>query len=557
MAQSPTSGQTQQPPRAEVRIGDDQEEARHLSFKITAVHEKQKPSKDAPFYTKGGEWTFFDCQASSDLKVAFTVGVSTRSGTGNVPSAWGKATLIVKDREAGGRFVELFSKAFAGKMPTPVKQAHVAGLLSINTAILGDNLNREHKGGFSGERGGWTATKWFLEHDGLSGEVFFNYNLADRHGEFSEKDADYANDLVAIFTSAFRDGSRPERTPENDTNLTLIGPKIGLPRKLLARLPSHYSFTPKGRFAVYQDRETIFALSSDQADGNPFKIVHFDHSPWTLHVVDDDLNLLVQEGIPKTPGEKSSADPMRVWWVNGRTQEKNLLRGPEENLNLAEEPVSPDQRYVVFSQWQGDPRKEGRSKVLYILDRESGKASICKSNKKDLSVIGWKKNRAELRLVAISNRWQFDKKETSELYLVDPAAGTLERQANVDARLETDNPLSPDGRHRVRVGKAELIVTEVQGGKERRFAFHEEDRRFVGPECIEWVSPRYLKFNGQRLALIDVTTMKMCFPLSADGPKVGSHAYTFSPDSRWVLYQGETSDGEGLYLAPVEMPKGG
>ncbi len=28
------------------------------------------------------------------------------------------------------------------------------------------------------------------------------------------------------------------------------------------------------------------------------------------------------------------------------------------------------------------------------------------------------------------------------------------------------------------------------------------------------MTSRYLKFNGQRVALIDVTTMKMCFPAS-------------------------------------------
>jgi hypothetical protein len=67
--------------------------------------------------------------------------------------------------------------------------------------------------------------------------------------------------------------------------------------------------------------------------------------------------------------------------------------------------------------------------------------------------------------------------------------------------------------------------------------------------------PRYLKFKGRRLALIDVTTMKMCFPVTADGTKFASGAYKFSPDFRWVLYQGERSDGEGLFLASVEMPK--
>jgi len=555
MPQAPVNDEPKQPPRVEFTIGGDQDEPRHLPFKITAVHEKQNPSTDAPFHVKGGEWTFFDCQASSDPNVAFTVGVASKSSAGKVPVAWGDAVLIVKDREAGARFVESFSKAFAGKVPTPVNLAHVPKPLSIKTAILGYNGNRAETGGFSGEGGGWTATKWFPEHDGRSGEVYFNYNLAKRHGEFSEKDAGYGDDLVAVFASALRDGPRPERTPENDPNLTRIGPASGTPRKLLPRYVAHECFSPKARFAVYQDGTTIFALPLDQPDGKPFEVVRFDHSPWTVRVLDDDLNLIVQEGVSESPGVKSSADPMRIWWVNGKKNEKKLLRGPEKDLHLAEEPVSPDQRYIVLSQWQDEPRKEGRTKVLEILDRESGKSCICKLKAKDLSVIGWEKTETGLRVVAVTNRWQFDKKAGSELYLADPITGKLERQENVDARLEIDNPLSPDGKHRVRVGKDELIVTGVDDGKQRRFVFHEDDRRFIGPECVEWVSPRYLKFNGQRLALIDVTTMKMCFPVSADGAKFGSHSYKFSSDFRWVLYQGQGIDGDGLFLAPVAMPR--
>ena len=287
--QAPLNGESKNSPRAELKVGDDPDEAPHLSFRITAVHEHQKPSADAPYHIRGGEWTFFDCQASSDPKVVFTVGAASKSSGEGAPSAWGKAVLIVKDREAGARFVELFGKAFSGKRPTHVNQAHVPKPLSINTAILGYNMERERDGGFSGTAGGWTATKWFPEHDGRSGEVFFNFNLDRRQGEFSEKDPDYADDLAAIFTSALRDGPRPERTPENDPNLTLTGPTIGKPRKLLSRLAAHYSFSPDSRFAVYQDRSTISALPIDQPDGKPQELVRFDHSPWDVRVLDDDL----------------------------------------------------------------------------------------------------------------------------------------------------------------------------------------------------------------------------------------------------------------------------
>lgn len=554
--QAPVKDEPKDQPQAEVRIGGDQDEQRKLPFIITAVHEKQKPSTDAPFHVTGGEWTFFDCKAGSDLKVSFTVGVLSKRSAENVPIAWGNAVLIVKDREAGSRFVELFSKAFEGKIPRSGKKDHVPKPLSIKTAILGYNMDRAKKGEFSGDQGGWTAAKWFPADDGISGEVYFNYDLARRQGEFSEKDAGYADDLVAVFASALRDGPRPERTPENDPNLTRIGPAIGKPRKLLPRTAAHEGFSPMGRFAVYHDGTTIFSLSLDQPDGKPIEVVHFDHSPWRVTVLDDDLTLLVQEGIPEKPGVRSSDDPMRIWWVDGRSKEKKLLRGPEKHLNV-EEPVSPDLRYVVLSQWQGDPRKEGRTEVLYILDLQNRNASTCQSKPKDLSLIGWRKTAAGLRMVCVTNRWQFDKKEPSELYLVDPSTGKLELQDNVDARLEIDDPISPDGKHRVRVGKDDLIVTDTETGKQRRFVFHEDDRRFVGPdpECIEWVSSRYLKFNGQKMALIDVTTMKMFFPVSSDGTKVGSYSSKFSSDFKWMLFSGEGSDGNGLFLAPVEMPK--
>jgi hypothetical protein len=557
---SPQSSSGKEEPKissgVQVRVGGtDEDEAHHLSFKITAVHEKQTLSKENPFHVKGGEWTFFDCQAGNDLKATFSVGVQVKSGAGSAPIAWGRAVLIVMDREAGAKFVELFSKSFPGQMPTTCKRPHVPGPLFINTAILGENLKRGPKGGFNGEGGGWTATKWFPEHDGRSAEVFFNYNLDKRQGEFSEKDADYADDLLAIFASALRDGPRPERTPENDPNLTRTGPTIGQSRKLLPDRAAHYSFSPNGQFAVYQDKTSISALPIDVPDGKVFEIARFDYSPWEMKVLNDDLDVLVQEGVPGEPGVKSSADAMRIWWVDGKSKAKRLLRKPEKGINLAEAPVSPDHRYIALDQWRDNPGGKGRTKLLHILVREDGTAKIIESSGKELSVVGWKKTETGFRALAVTNRWQFDNKEPSELYLADPSTGKLERQEQVDARSEIDNRLSPDEKHRVRVGKDELILPDVADGKQRKFVFHEDDRRFVGEECIEWVSPRYLKFNGQRLALIDVTTMKMCFPVSADATKFGSSTYKFSSDFRWVMYQGEGIDGEGLFLAPVELPK--
>jgi hypothetical protein len=553
--QPPMSDRPDQSPRAEIRIGESDDPTRRMVFKITGMHQDRKPTAEAPYHAEGGKWTFLDCRTESGPEVAFTVGVLSKGGDGKVPITWGDAILIVKDRESGARFVEAFGRAFSGEIPTTAGRAHVPRPLPIKTAVLGDDMNRDETGGFSGQGGGWTATKWFPAHDGRQGEVYFNYNLTERRCDFSEKDPDYGDDLVAVFASALRDGPRPERTPDNDPNLTRTGPSIGDPRKVLPRLASSFSLSPEGHHAVYQDGPVIMAVPIGPAGEAPREIARFDHSPWEFRVVDEDLDLIARECVPGTPGIRSSADPMRIWWVDGKTRGKTLLRGPEKDLNLAEVASSPDHRYVALEQWREKPGGRGRTEILLILEREGGGAKEFAVQGEDLSLVGWRQTETGLRAVAVTNRWRFDGEGVSVSYLADPATGTLERRDDIDGRLEIDNPLSPDGKRRVRVGEEELIVTDLEGGRQRRFVFHEDDRQYIESECIEWAGPRYLKFNGPRLALIDVDTMKMSYPSVAGGASIDSHSCQFSPDFGWVLYHGSGSDGDGLFLAPVKMPE--
>jgi hypothetical protein len=232
-----------------------------------------------------------------------------------------------------------------------------------------------------------------------------------------------------------------------------------------------------------------------------------------------------------------------------------LLRGPEKGLTLAEVPVSPDLRFVALYQWKDDPDGKGQTRFHYLLDRQTGELKVVESSGLDLSLVGWRGTGQELRATAVTNRWNLPLGRPSELYLVDPGTGKPQLQPDANARLDVDSPLAPDGKHRIRVGKEDFVVADTAGGGERRFTFHEDDRRYVGRGCLEWVTPRYLKFNGPRLALIDVSTMKMCYPDSSAGPKQGWPTYRFSADLRWMLFDGEGVPGEGLYLAPVDLPE--
>lgn len=531
----------------EVQLGgSDPDEPRCLPFKILEVYEGRSPSTRAPYHVDGGDWTYLDCQTTSDPPAVFTIGLLTKRDDAGALSVWGKAFLVVSDRCEAERFIESFDEHFAGTSPTPTKRDFSPAPFLMTTTVLGENLNREAIA-FSGEGGGWTATKWFPVHDGREAEVYFNYNVGAKEGEFREKDSDYGDDLLAIWASALRDGPRPERTPENDPTLTNICPTIGLPRKLLSRFTAHYSFDPTGNFAVFEGGTTILALPLAVSDSEVSEIAHLDHSPWEVRVLNGNLDLIVQEGIPEKPGAKSSSDPMRIWWVGGQRKEKTLLRGPEKELGLAE---SPDLRFVGLHQWRGHPRTNDRRRVLIILDRESRAEKIFDSTGGDLSLVGWKQTPTGFQAVTVGRLARSQSKTT---YLADPRTGSLE-PVEADVEADFDRRLSPDRRQRFGVDGDHLVITDLPTDTERRFKFHDDDQEYLGEDCVAWVNERYLKFNGPRLALIDVTMLKMCFPLCADGSRFPSYSYVFSPDFRWVLYEGEAADGEGLFLAPVRPP---
>jgi len=93
-------------------------------------------------------------------------------------------------------------------------------------------------------------------------------------------------------------------------------------------------------------------------------------------------------------------------------------------------------------------------------------------------------------------------------------------------------------------------VVDLAARKKRIFHFHEDDYPFVSEGCVKWAGPGYLQFNAGRLALIDIESMKMNYPVPRANPGT-SASYTFSPDFRWVLYQKEEDEKAGLYLGRV------
>jgi hypothetical protein len=87
----------------------------------------------------------------------------------------------------------------AKKLPTRVIRSNV---LPFEYVILGENQSRTADGSFNEKpAGNWTCVKIFLPPGGDDGELYLNFNPAIQKAEFSEKDSDYGNYLLAKFAT--------------------------------------------------------------------------------------------------------------------------------------------------------------------------------------------------------------------------------------------------------------------------------------------------------------------------------------------------------------------
>jgi hypothetical protein len=111
---------------------------------------------------------------------------------------FGKGVLQAEpDSDASVLIADLEKALEAKHLPTHVQRS---SSLPFTYAILGENQSQAVGGGFNEKPGGnWTAMKIFVdsgeEKDG--GEVFLNFNALSRKAQFSEKDSDYGDVVLA------------------------------------------------------------------------------------------------------------------------------------------------------------------------------------------------------------------------------------------------------------------------------------------------------------------------------------------------------------------------
>lgn len=179
-----------------------------VTFRITRVHAGRTPTESPPFHAPGGSWTFFDAETSDGCVFGFGYDDPQSVGGAGAPGGltFGNVMLTVPDPAAGKRLVRTFGRVFKGEIP-PEVPARPLRPRPFRAAFLARGARRSPGGGFSGRGGGWTATKLFLQRGDREAEVFFNFDLGQKKGEFAEKDDAYATPMVAWLAAELRDGA--------------------------------------------------------------------------------------------------------------------------------------------------------------------------------------------------------------------------------------------------------------------------------------------------------------------------------------------------------------
>jgi hypothetical protein len=112
------------------------------------------------------------------------------------PMKFGQGKFVAESgSDANVLLIDLKKALEAKTLPRESKRVKTLPFTFVN---IGDGLSQASNGGFNTEPPGhWTAMKIFIGEGENESEVFVNYNMVIRKGQFSIKDADYGDQVLA------------------------------------------------------------------------------------------------------------------------------------------------------------------------------------------------------------------------------------------------------------------------------------------------------------------------------------------------------------------------
>jgi hypothetical protein len=152
----------------------------------------------APAPSNGGktEWMATYVSQGKTARFGIELGQGREVGVAGINIQTSEGRLIAQaGSDASVLLIDLKKELQAKKFPAKVKRA---SSLSFNFAMLGEDQSRSPTGGFTSKPpGDWIAYKLTFEEGDEEGEVYLNLDPAAKKGEFSIKDADFGDFVLA------------------------------------------------------------------------------------------------------------------------------------------------------------------------------------------------------------------------------------------------------------------------------------------------------------------------------------------------------------------------
>src|SRR5262249_5182580 len=157
----------------------------------------------------------------------------------------------------------------------------------------------------------------------------------------------YADGLVAFLAHDLRDGPRPLRTPENDPQISLVGPKLDTLKTFAPSGANFVGFAPGGRriyFSIGDNDDTRLLDADVENPTAGVEITRIEHhlDSFTCATAARDTCLLV-ESRPNKPNVLSGDDPRSAFIVDRNAKTKRALQGEWGSAGwAATSPLAPD-----------------------------------------------------------------------------------------------------------------------------------------------------------------------------------------------------------------------
>jgi hypothetical protein len=160
-----------------------------VGFDISPLPNNDGPRRWLATYSDQNETAKFTIEIGPPVSMKSEAAESIKMSSGS------GVILAMADSDACTMLVAVAKALEAEQAPAHFKRA---SRLPFDYVILGENNSQASGCGFSAKPvGNWTAMKIFIGDGEDEAEVFLNFNPVSRKAQFSEKDIDYGDRVVA------------------------------------------------------------------------------------------------------------------------------------------------------------------------------------------------------------------------------------------------------------------------------------------------------------------------------------------------------------------------